>query len=94
MVISGLIAQYSLTSPRKGPDLTRLLKQRIRIEGFIISDYAAEFPAIIGELAGVLAGGGFNWRPDVTQGLESAPEAFIGMLEGRNRGKTLIEVGG
>lgn len=94
VVVSGLIAQYSLTSPRQGPDLTRLLKQRIRIEGFIISDYAAEFPAIIGELAGVLTGGGFNWRPDVTRGLENAPEAFIGMLEGRNRGKTLIEVGG
>jgi NADPH-dependent curcumin reductase len=83
VVVSGLMAQYNLTRPWPGPDLTWLLKQRVDIRGFIISDHAAAIPQAIGEMAGRLARGEIKTRDDITVGLERAPEAFIGMLQGR-----------
>lgn len=92
VIVSGLIAEYNLTAGRPGPDWTQLLKQRVRVEGFIISDHLNELPSVIPELAKRLATGKLKWRQSVTPGLENAPEAFIGMLQGRNFGKTLVEV--
>jgi NADPH-dependent curcumin reductase len=92
VVVSGLIAQYSLTSPFPGPELTLLLKRRLRIRGFIISDHAARFPSVIADMAGRLKAGTLKTREDLTMGLENAPSAFLGMLQGKNFGKTLVEV--
>ncbi|MDT7732777.1 MAG: NADPH-dependent curcumin reductase [Mycobacterium sp.] len=92
VVVSGLIAEYNLTEPFAGPNLTTLLKQRVTVRGFIISDHFARLPEAIKEMAGQLARGTLKWRADTTDGLENAPRAFIGMLEGRNFGKTLVQI--
>jgi NADPH-dependent curcumin reductase CurA len=92
VVVSGLMAQYNLTKPRPGPDLSWLLKQRITIRGFIIVDHVARIPQAIGEMAGWLSAGKIKTREDITAGLEHAPDAFIGMLEGKNFGKTIVQV--
>jgi NADPH-dependent curcumin reductase CurA len=91
VVVSGLMAQYNLTKPRPGPDLTWLLKQRISIRGFIITDHVTSIPQAIGDMARWLAEGEIKTRDDITVGLERAPAAFIGMLHGKNFGKTLVE---
>jgi hypothetical protein len=92
VVVSGLMAQYNLTKPWSGPDLTWLLKQRISIRGFIITDHAARIPQAIADMARWLAEGKIKTRDDITVGLERAPEAFIGMLQGKNFGKAMVKV--
>ena len=65
---------------------------RARLEGFLVSDYADRFGQGIERLGGWLGEGRLVYREDVTTGLENAPAAFIGMLRGANRGKTLVRL--
>ncbi len=69
-----------------------LIVFRARLEGFLISDYASRFPEGLQRLGGWLADGTLRYREDVTEGLENAPAAFVGMLRGENRGKTLVKL--
>jgi NADPH-dependent curcumin reductase CurA len=62
------------------------------MEGFLVSDYAHRFGEAAPRLARWVAEGKIRYREDVTEGLENAPRAFIGMLNGENRGKTLVRV--
>lgn len=98
--VCGLIAQYNAAGPAEGPDrlpvlMRQILTRRIRMQGFIISDhYAERFADFSRDMAGWLAEGRITYREDVTEGLENAPDAFIGLLEGRNFGKVVVKVAG
>ncbi|MFN2467265.1 MAG: NADP-dependent oxidoreductase [Gaiellaceae bacterium] len=93
VVVCGQISQYNNVVPELGPRLLGLLiVHRARIEGFLVTDYAHRFDEAIPRLARWLAEGGLRHREDVTEGLENAPRAFIGMLRGENRGKALVKV--
>lgn len=93
VVVCGQISQYNNTEVALGPRLLgALIVSRARIEGFLVSDYAPRFDEAIPRLAKWLAEGKIRYREDVTEGLENAPRAFIGMLRGENRGKTLVKV--
>ena len=92
IVVCGLSAHYNLTKPLPGPDLTKVLKQRVNMRGFIISDHRLHIPKAIGEMATLVGQGKLTTRNDITTGLEYAPNAFIGMLQGKNFGKTLVQV--
>ncbi len=97
--LCGLVAQYNATSLPPGPDrlslLTgTLLKRRIRMQGFIIfDDYGDRYPEFLAAMQPWLAENKLHYREDVVDGLEKAPEAFIGMLEGGNFGKLVVRVG-
>jgi NADPH-dependent curcumin reductase CurA len=65
---------------------------RIRMQGFIVSDRMELWPRAIAELAGWLKAGRLKYRESVAQGLQSAPAAFIGMLKGQNFGKQLVKL--
>jgi NADPH-dependent curcumin reductase CurA len=70
-----------------------ILTRRLLIQGLIVWDWAhlqADFEREVGQW---LREGAIRYREDVTEGLENAPAAFIGMLEGRNFGKQLVRVG-
>jgi NADPH:quinone reductase len=91
--ICGQISQYNLAEPELAPrNLGFLIVFRARLEGFLVSDYVHRFPEAITRLGRWLAEGKLTYREDVTDGLENAPRAFIGMLRGENRGKTLVKV--
>ncbi len=96
--VCGLIAQYNATGPAEGPDrlpglMRQVLTKRIKMQGFIIFDhYADRYADFSRDMAGWLAEGRVQYREDVTEGLENAPEAFIGLLEGRNFGKVVVKV--
>jgi len=91
--ICGQISQYNLAEPELAPrNLAFLIVFRARLEGFLVSDYAHHFPEALPRLARWLADGKLRYREDVTEGLEHAPAAFIGMLRGENRGKTLVKL--
>jgi NADPH-dependent curcumin reductase len=102
--LCGLAAQYNadgLTSATaQGPDrlpqlMATLLRRRVHLQGFIaFDDFGAQFPTFFAAMGDWLASGEMQVREDTVVGLENAPEAFIGLLQGRNFGKLLIEVAG
>jgi NADPH-dependent curcumin reductase CurA len=97
--VCGLIALYNETAPPPGPDRMGLLqrtilKRRLRMQGFIISeDYAGRQAEFVAAMTPWLAAGRIKYREDVVEGLANAPEAFIGLLSGRNFGKLVVRVG-
>ena len=93
IAICGQIAEYNQVPPQGGPaSLSFMIVQRVRMEGFLVSDYAHEFEPALRRLAGWLGEGRLRYREDVAEGLEHAPRAFIGLLRGENRGKLLVKI--
>lgn len=93
VVVCGQISQYNLIEPELAPrNLGFLIVSRARMEGFLVSDYAHRFDEGIRRLGALLADGRLRYREHVTDGIENAPRAFIGMLQGENRGKTLVRL--
>jgi len=96
--VSGLIAQYNGVPPGDGTDrlpvtMRQVLSKRLTIRGFINYDFAAEHYAdFLREVGAGVAAGRIRYREDIVDGLENAPGAFIGMLEGRNFGKLIVRV--
>jgi hypothetical protein len=93
IVICGQISQYNQARPVPTFHPGLLIVYRARMEGFLVSDYAHRFGEGVMRLANWVASGDVRWREDVTDGLEKAPRAFLGMLEGANRGKALVKIG-
>ncbi len=91
IAVCGLISGYDgqpmvLSNPRL------LLSQRLKLQGFIVSEHMALWPAALQELGGLVATGKLKYRETVAQGLAAAPEAFLGLLKGRNFGKQLVKL--
>jgi NADPH-dependent curcumin reductase len=96
--VCGLISLYGGTAAApvadRMPMLARtLLVKRIRMQGFIVFDYEGRQNEFLGPMRNWLAEGKVKFREDVVDGLENAPRAFIGMLEGQNFGKLVVRVG-
>jgi len=92
ITVCGLVSQYNATEPYAMKNLRSVLVNRIRMQGFIVSDRMELWPRAIGELAGWLKAGRLKYRESVAEGLENAPGAFIGMLKGQNFGKQLVKL--
>ena len=97
--VCGLIAQYNAKpgDPPGGPaavtDLMRAsLTKRLLIRGFIVYDFASEADAFHSDVNAWVRSGEIRYREDIVEGIESAPRAFMGLLEGRNFGKLLVRV--
>jgi len=95
--VCGLVAQYNSTGPFDGPDrlpilMRDVLTKSLTIRGFIQREFHAQRPTFYREMAQWIAEGRVKYQEDIVDGLESAPEAFIGMLEGRNFGKLIVQV--
>jgi hypothetical protein len=91
--LCGLISEYNATEIGPGPNLRPLLFNRVLLKGFIVSDHMARMGEFLKDAGGWVREGRLKYREDVAVGLEKAPEAFIGLLEGRNFGKQLVRVG-
>jgi NADPH-dependent curcumin reductase CurA len=92
IAICGQISQYNLERPEPTFQPGLLIVYRARMQGFLVSDYANRFDEAAPRLLRWVAEGKLRYTEDVTEGLENAPRAFIGMLNGENRGKTLVRV--
>jgi NADPH-dependent curcumin reductase len=96
--VSGLVAQYNGAGPGDGTDhlpatMREILSKSLTVRGFINYEFASEYyPAFLSEVSAGIADGRIRYREDSVDGLENAPEAFIGMLEGRNFGKLIVRV--
>jgi NADPH-dependent curcumin reductase len=69
-----------------------LLTQRLKLQGFIVSEHMSLWPAALKELGGLVASGRLKFRESVAQGIGAAPEAFLGLLKGKNFGKQLVKL--
>ena len=96
--LCGLIAHYNDTALPPGPDrlglLTRrILTRRLKVQGFIVfADYGGRFGEFFEQMSEWVKSGQVKAREDIVDGLENAPRAFIGLLQGRNFGKLVIRV--
>ncbi|MFO7691455.1 MAG: zinc-binding dehydrogenase, partial [Vicinamibacterales bacterium] len=91
IALCGLIAGYD------GQDIAirnvrALLVFRLKVQGFIVSDHMDAWPPALGELGRGVATGRIKYRESIAEGLAAAPEAFIGLLHGRNFGKQLVKL--
>ncbi|MCC6470499.1 MAG: NADP-dependent oxidoreductase [Alphaproteobacteria bacterium] len=96
IVVCGTISTYN-NKPGEGDigprQLRRLLVNRARIQGFLVFDYLHRYPEGLQRMAAWVKEGRIKYREDIVEGLEKAPEALIGVLEGKNFGKMLVRVG-
>jgi NADPH-dependent curcumin reductase CurA len=90
--LCGLISEYNATANTPGPNLRPLLVHRALIKGFIVSDHNDRAAAFVQEVAPLVASGRIKFREDIVEGLDRAPEAFIGLLHGKNFGKLMVRV--
>jgi NADPH-dependent curcumin reductase len=88
----GLISQYNEAKPKPGPNLGSILINRALIQGMIIFDHTDRMPDFFRDMSQWLREGKVRYREDIIQGLENAPRAFIGLLQGENIGKRIVQV--
>ena len=91
IALCGMIAGYSgAPIPMAMPQL--LLVNRLRLEGFIVSEHLDLWPTALRELGALVAAGTLKYRETIASGLAAAPEAFLGLLQGKNLGKQLVKL--
>ncbi|HHX8601877.1 TPA: NADP-dependent oxidoreductase [Vibrio alginolyticus] len=96
--LCGLISQYNATELPEGTDhlpllMGKLLTKRIKVQGFIIfDDYGHRYGEFAQDINQWLAEGKIQYREHLVQGLDNAPKAFIGLLEGKNFGKLVVQI--
>jgi NADPH-dependent curcumin reductase CurA len=91
IALCGLIAGYNAEPiPIRNP--TWFLISRLKLQGFIVSEQMDVWPQALKELGAHVAGGRIRYRESIAHGLDSAPAAFIGLLQGRNFGKQLVKL--
>ena len=91
IAVCGLISGYD-GNPMPISEFRSILINRLKVQGFIISEHMQVWPEARRELAGLVADGQLKYRETVAQGIESAPEAFMGLLTGKNFGKQLVKL--
>jgi NADPH-dependent curcumin reductase CurA len=91
IAMCGMIAGYNgQPIPMAAPQL--ILVNRMKVQGFIVSEHMQHWPQALKELGMGVASGKLKYRETVAQGIEAAPQAFIGLLKGRNFGKQLVKL--
>jgi NADPH-dependent curcumin reductase len=91
IALCGMIAGYDgQPVPMSYPQM--LLTNRMRVQGFIVSEHMEVWPEALKELGQLVGGGKLRPRESIAQGIESAPDAFLGLLKGRNFGKQLVKL--
>lgn len=90
--LCGLVSQYNATEPYGVKNLREVFNRRITLRGFVLSDHKDQWPRATEALLAAYAAGRLRHRDTVTNGLESAPRAFIDMLGGANFGKQLVRI--
>ena len=93
VAMCGAISQYNNTEPAPGPrNLALSVGKRLTLRGYIISDHYDRLEDFAREVGGWLGEGKLHYRQTVVEGLEHAPQAFIGLLRGENTGKMLVKL--
>ena len=90
----GSISGYNNEKPEPGPsNLMLIVGKRLRLQGFIVSDFNADRAEFEREIAGWIKSGQVKWKETVDEGIEAAPGAFMKLFKGENMGKMLVKLG-
>ncbi|NRA45103.1 MAG: NADP-dependent oxidoreductase [Oligoflexales bacterium] len=93
LVLCGLISNYNLTSAPEGvKNFAQILMQRIKVQGFIASDYLSRWPEAIAELSSWVQQGKIKYKEDIVEGLSQIPAAVNKLFDGTNSGKLMAKV--
>jgi NADPH-dependent curcumin reductase CurA len=90
--ICGMIDNYNAGEPASFRFIMRIIGMRIRVQGFIFTDYMGRMPEFYRDMGGWIAGGQVKSRDTVMEGIEQTPQAFLGLFSGANTGKMLVKV--
>ncbi len=94
VVACGSISRYNDVEPAPGPrNMFMVVTKRLRLQGYIINDHYSRFPDFLEAATGWVRDGRLRYRETVIEGIENAPNAFVGLLRGENVGKMLVKVG-
>jgi NADPH-dependent curcumin reductase CurA len=93
IAVCGMIAQYNDSAPPPGPaNIVMVIPQRLTIKGFIVTDHIDLMPDFMRDMAMWTKAGKMKWNETIVDGIENAPEAFVGLFKGENLGKMLVRV--
>jgi len=93
IVACGMISQYNTPNPDPIRNLLQVVSKRLRIQGFVVSDSADEYSErFYRDMEKWLKCGQMKYKEDIVEGIANAPEAFVGMLKGKNFGKQVIKI--
>lgn len=94
IVSCGMISTYNATGPVAAPrNLFKIIGKRVRMEGMLVFDFLDQRGKFVKDMSGWIKSGAVVWEESITEGLENAPAAFIGLFKGDNMGKSLIRLG-
>ena len=94
VVMCGMISIYNDEKPPPGPsNLAYIIVKQLTLQGYIISDHFDLLPQFYGEMGQWLAEGKIATKETLLEGLESAPQALIGLFKGANLGKMIVKIG-
>ncbi|HEX5568221.1 MAG TPA: NADP-dependent oxidoreductase [Streptomyces sp.] len=95
VTVCGMIAQYNSTEPPAAPrNLALVIGKRLRIQGMLVKDHADLRPRFVEEVSAWIRSGELKYHETVVEGIENAPDAFLGMLRGQNIGKMIVRLDG
>ena len=89
---AGSLRNTMLLKPMAGPDMFSVLRKRLLLRGFIVSDFSAKQADFLRDASAWIREGRLKYREDIVDGLEKAPASFLGLLQGENFGKMLVKV--
>jgi NADPH-dependent curcumin reductase len=92
VALCGVVSQYNAEEPYRMRNYAALLTNRVKVQGYIVSEHAHVYAQATGELQEMAASGKLKYRESVVEGLENAPRALIGLLKGENFGKQLVKL--
>lgn len=94
IVSCGMISTYNATEPVAAPrNLFKIIGKRVRMEGMLVFDFLDQRDDFLKDMSGWIESGAIVWEETITDGLENAPAAFIGLFKGDNMGKSLVRLG-
>lgn len=93
LVMCGMISQYNATKPPTGPsNLGYVISKQLTMQGFLVGNYFDTMPRFQADMGKWIAEGHIKWKETVLEGIEKAPEAFIGLFRGENFGKMVVKL--
>jgi NADPH-dependent curcumin reductase CurA len=94
LVMCGMISMYNSVEPPPGPrNLVYVIGKSLKMQGFIVTDFLDMVPQFFADMASWIATGKIKWQETVVDGIENAPQAFLGLFKGENIGKMLVRLG-
>ncbi|WP_062260990.1 NADP-dependent oxidoreductase [Endozoicomonas arenosclerae] len=93
IAVCGMIDQYNATAPVPGPaNLSQLIVKKLKMQGFIVFEHWEHYPEYVKQMSQWIQEGKVSWKETVFEGIEQAPDAFLGLFTGMNTGKMLVKL--